>query len=150
MTVRVRAAALTAVLLCLAVAFAGDTPVARAAWARATPPGVVVGAAYLTITGGAANDTLTAARLDGVASVEFHETTTEGGVARMRQSPQVSVPAHRDVAFAPSGRHLMLIDLERPLVVGEKRPLVLVFEHAGEVSVDLEVRAANAAALSDR
>ena len=150
MTVRVRAAALTAVLLCLAVAFAGDTPVARAAWARATPPGLVVAAAYVTITGGATNDTLTGARLDGVARIEFHETTTEGGVARMRQSTQVSVPAHQPVAFAPSGLHLMLIDLARPLVVGEKRTLVLVFEHAGEISVDLEVRAANAPTPSER
>jgi copper(I)-binding protein len=148
MTGALRAAAMVAVLAAGGSASAADPPSAQAAWARATPPGLEVGAAYVTLTGGTADDTLTAARIDGVARIEFHETTTEAGIARMRRSSAVRVPAQTRVQLAPNGLHLMLIDLARPLVAGERRTLLLVFERAGEVPVSLEVRAANAATTS--
>jgi copper(I)-binding protein len=118
---------------------AADAVVAAGAWARATPPGLSMGAAYVTLTGGATADTLVAARLDGVARIEFHESLLEGGIARMRQVPSVTIPPHATMAFAPQGRHLMLVDLARPLVAGERRTLVLELERAGEIRVELDV-----------
>jgi copper(I)-binding protein len=136
--------ALVAVSLGCRIACAAERPFANDAWARATPPGIAVGAAYLTITGGSADDTLIGARLDGVGRIEFHQTVTADGVARMRPATKLAVPARERVAFAPGGRHLMLIDLARPLAAGEKRTLVLVLERAGEISVELDVRPASA------
>jgi len=123
---------------------AADAVVATAAWARATPPGLATGAGYVTLAGGIHADRLVAAQLDGVARIEFHESSLDGGVARMRQLPSVAIPARTTVAFSPAGLHLMLIGLTRPLVAGEQRTLVLELEHAGKVRVALEVREAAA------
>jgi len=123
---------------------AADGVVATAAWARATPPGLAIGAGYVTLTGGATPDRLLAARLDGVGRIEFHESSADGGVARMRQLSSVAIPARTRIAFSPAGLHLMLIDLTRPLVAGERRTLVLELEHAGTVRVAFEVREATA------
>jgi copper(I)-binding protein len=97
---------------------AADAVVATAAWARATPPGLATGAGYVTLAGGIHADRLVAAQLDGVARIEFHESSLDGGVARMRQLPSVAIPARTTVAFSPAGLHLMLIGLARPLVAG--------------------------------
>jgi len=123
---------------------AADAVVATAAWARATPPGLATGAGYVTLAGGIHADRLVAAQLDGVARIEFHESSLDAGVARMRQLPSVAIPARTTVAFSPAGLHLMLIGLTRPLVAGEQRTLVLELEHAGKVRVALEVREATA------
>ena len=123
---------------------AADAVVATAAWARATPPGLATGAGYVTLAGGIHADRLVAAQLDGVARIEFHESSLDGGVARMRQLPSVAIPARTTVAFSPAGLHLMLIGLARSLVAGEQRTLVLELEHAGKVRVALEVREATA------
>jgi copper(I)-binding protein len=144
-----RARALGAAFLCAlalgSVGQAADAVVAAGAWARATPPGLTTGAAYVTLKGGSVADTLEAARLDGVDRIEFHESRTEDGIARMRPLDMVPVPPHATVEFAPASLHLMLIGLERPLVAGERRTLVLVFERAGEVRVELDVRPATTA-----
>ena len=129
---------------------AADSVVATRAWTRATPPGLTMGAAYVTLTGGAAADTLQAARLDGVTRVEFHDSRMQDGIARMRPLTAVAIPPRATVDFAPSGRHLMLIGLTRPLVAGERRTLVLVLEHGGEVRVDLDVRPATAAGAPEQ
>jgi len=123
---------------------AADAVVATAAWARATPPGLATGAGYVTLVGGIHPDRLVAAYLDGVARIEFHESSLDGGVARMRQLPSVAIPPRTTVAFSPAGLHLMLIGLARPLVAGEQRTLVLELEHAGKVRVTLDVREATA------
>ncbi len=51
------------------------------------------------------------------------------------------LPAGETIEFAPGGLHIMLIDLHRDLLVGERFELVLVFEEAGEIMVESEVRA---------
>jgi copper(I)-binding protein len=135
------AAVLTAVT---GVARAADAVVASAAWARATPPGLTAGAGYVTLVGGDQPDRLLSAQLDGAARIEFHESSLDGEVARMRQLSSVAIPARTIVTFAPAGLHLMLVGLARPLVAGERRTLVLELENAGKVRVALEVRGATA------
>jgi copper(I)-binding protein len=121
---------------------AADRVTATQAWARATPPGASVGAAYVSIHGGAVADRLVAAHVDGAARVEFHEARNDDGIARMRPIAAVGVPAGARVVFAPNGLHLMLIGLERPLLVGEQRKLTLDFEHTGRLETLLQVRPA--------
>jgi copper(I)-binding protein len=119
-------------------AVAADRLAVSAAWSRATPPGLAVGAAYLSIVGGPEPDKLLAARCEGVGWIEFHEVSDDG-VARMRAVTALEVPAGARIELAPNGLHLMLIDLERPLVAGETRTLTLEFERAGPLDVDLRV-----------
>ncbi len=127
------------VLLALpALAMAG-APSVSDAWARATPPGVSVGAAYLTIAGGSTNDRLVGASTDRASMVQLHTVEESNGVAAMRQADGVPVPAGKKVVLAPGGTHIMLMGLTGPLVVGETFALDLRFEKAGEQTVRVTV-----------
>lgn len=111
------------------------------AWARATPPGVEVGAAYFVIrNNGSSDDRLVRAASPVAEKVEFHRTTVHDGVARMRQQPSVTVAADGETVFAPGGMHLMLLGLAQPLSAGERFPLALTFERAGTIEVEVAVR----------
>jgi len=132
-----------AAMLC-SPARAGELAVSEA-WARATPPGASVAAAYLTIdnSGGEA-DRLLGASCEAAGRVEVHESRREGEVMRMRKAEPLDVAAGERVVFGPGGLHVMLMDLEAPLRQGERLPLVLRFERAGEVTVEAEVLAGDA------
>jgi copper(I)-binding protein len=75
---------------------------------------------------------------------QIHVVTAAEGMARMRPVDGVEIPAHQAVTLAPQGMHVMLMDLARPLVAGEHFTLALVFEHAGKVQVEVEVRSPEA------
>ena len=53
----------------------------------------------------------------------------------------LDVPPDGTVKLAPRGTHIMLMDLAKPLRVGDSLPATLVFEKAGEVAVDFKVDA---------
>lgn len=136
------AAATSAMLLAFVtapVAGAGEPSAltVRDAWARATPPGAGVAAAYLTIVGGADADRLVGASTSVAAMTQIHSVTESDGMARMRETDGVEVPAGQRVVLAPQGLHLMLMNLQQPLVAGQHFVVTLRFAHAGtrEVSV---------------
>jgi hypothetical protein len=135
---------LPALLLALSAvaAHAGDGPVVSQAWARATPPGVDVGAAYLVITGGSHADRLVDASTPRAAMVHLHDVIEADGVSKMRSIEAVPVPAGAMVTLAPKGRHLMLMGLEGPLVAGQTFPLTLRFAASAAQTVTVTVRAA--------
>ena len=121
---------------------ADDAPAVSDAWARATPPGVEVGAAYIVITGGSRADQLVGASTPRAAMVHLHEVVETDGVAKMRAIDAVSIPAGARVTLAPTGRHLMLMGLSGPLVAGQTFPLTLRFAGSAAQTVTVTVRAA--------
>lgn len=109
-------------------------------WARATPPGAKVGAAYLEIKAGkGVKDRLVGAKSAVAGTAEIHEHVNEGGVMKMRKVDAVAVPAGKSLVLAPGGHHVMLMDLKAPLKEGDLLKLTLVFEKAGEIEVDASV-----------
>lgn len=74
----------------------------------------------------------------GVA--ELHEMSMEGDVMRMRPVPSLSLPAGQVAELKPGGYHLMLMQLKKPLKVGERVPLTLRFKAAGGQSRTLSIR----------
>ena len=109
-------------------------------WARATAPGASVGGGYLVIRNkGAAGDRLLGVTSPASARVEMHEMAMEKDVMRMREVKGVDVPAKKSVEFRPGGFHLMLMELKAPLRQGDKVPVTLRFEKAGEVKTELVV-----------
>jgi copper(I)-binding protein len=119
-----------------------DTPWARASGGTGRPA-----AAYVTIrnTGDRAD------RLIGVATPAagqpgVHAMVHEGGVMKMRPAGPLEIPPGGEVQLAPGGLHIMLMQLSAPLTEGESLPLTLVFETAGEVTVEVPVAAIGAAA----
>lgn len=110
-------------------------------WARELPPVSRTGAAYLSIRNtGTQDDRLLSATSPVAARVELHTHVHAAGMMRMQQVEAVALPAGQQVDFAPGGLHLMLIDLRQPLAAGLDFTLVLNFEHAGSVQVQVEVR----------
>lgn len=142
-----RTASRLAVIACLACAgatWAADAPVVSDAWARATPPGTTVGAAYMTLQGGQQADRLVGASSDRAAMVHLHSVEEEGGVSRMRAIEAVEIPAGQRVTLAPKSTHLMLMGLDGPLVAGQTFVVTLRFANAGELPVTVAVRPATA------
>jgi copper(I)-binding protein len=115
-------------------------------WSRATPPGSPIGVGYMTIRNTSATpDKLLSARSPAARAVQTHVTVREGDITRMREVNGYDIPANGELDLKPSGPHLMLVDLKAPLKEGEKVPLVLRFQHAGEVKVELHVESISAA-----
>lgn len=109
-------------------------------WARATPPGASVGGGFLTVTNqGAAPDRLIGASSPVAAKTEIHEMKMEKDVMRMHEVKGIDVPAHGQVELKPGGYHLMFQQLKAPLKEGQKVPVTLKFEKAGEVRAELAV-----------
>jgi copper(I)-binding protein len=109
-------------------------------WARATAPGAKVAGGYMVIRNqGAAPDRLVSASSPAAARVETHVHINEGGVMKMREVPGYEVPAKGSLELKPGGAHLMFIEIKRPFKEGEKVPVKLKFEKAGEVVAEFHV-----------
>jgi len=116
-------------------------------WARATAPGQGNGAAYLTIRNHGEADRIVRAEAAVSRKVELHTHEVDAqGVARMIEIPAIELPAHTTTELKPGGLHVMFIGLHEPLVAGKRFPLKLVLEKAGEVTLEVEVKAAAAGA----
>ena len=117
-------------------------------WARATVAGMKHGAGYMTIQNkGAAADRLVGATSPVAARVETHVTVEESGVMKMRQVKGYDVPARGSYELKPAGSHLMFVDLKQPLKAGDKVPVTLKFEKAGDVKIELQVAPGAPAAM---
>ncbi len=138
-------------------------------WARTSPMTASAGAVYMTLTS-ASGDTLINASVPSTVAgtTEVHETTVAdhsgttmmgsseegtpttmmGGDSSMPSSGEMEMkpilslelPAGEEVALAPGGYHIMLLDLVEPLVAGDTIEVTLTFERAGEMVVSVPVR----------
>ena len=103
---------------------------------------------YVKITNaGSKPDALIAVETPAAQRVEMHESSTAGGVMKMRKLASVAIPAHGTAAFAPGGNHLMLVKLKTPLVAGQTVPATFVFQRAGRVKGTFMVMASGAAPM---
>jgi copper(I)-binding protein len=51
-----------------------------------------------------------------------------------------AIPANARFELKPGGAHLMLVNPKAPLTAGQRVPVVLKFENAGEVKTEIVVR----------
>lgn len=114
-------------------------------YARATVAGQPIGGGFLKLNNRGGDDKLLSATAAVSASVEMHTMNMDGDVMRMRQVDAIPLPAGKAVELKPGGYHLMFVGLKAPLKAGEKFPLKLKFEKAGEVEVIVNVEAPGAA-----
>jgi copper(I)-binding protein len=109
-------------------------------WARPTVAGQSAGGGFLSVqNSGSKPDRLLGGSSPAAAAVEVHEMRMDGDVMRMREIKALELPAGMRVTLAPGGFHLMLVGLKAPLKVGDKVPVKLRFETAGEIDVVLQV-----------
>ena len=117
-------------------------------WSRATPRGASVGAGYMTITNtGTTPDRLVGGSANVAATFEVHEMTMENNVMRMRSlTGGLDIKPGETVELKPGALHVMLVGLKKPLAAGDRVSATLVFEKAGKVEIQYEVRAMGAPA----
>jgi periplasmic copper chaperone A len=115
-------------------------------WSRATPSGAKTAAVYMTIDNKSGTaDRLTGASSDVADKLQIHEMKVENGVMQMREiAGGLPIPANGSAVLKPGGYHVMLIGLKKPLSAGEKFPVTLNFEKAGNISLTVSVQAMGA------
>jgi len=113
--------------LIISSAYAADKLVISDAWVRATAPGQQVGAAYMTLKSNA-DITVTKVESNVTGSIEIHEMAMQNGVMKMRMKDSLPLSAGKPFKLEPSGFHLMLFDLKKPLQAGEKVAFSLKFK----------------------
>lgn len=118
----------------------------RHPWTRATPPGARVAAGYLELrNSGKEPDRVIGASTPAAERVELHVMSREGDIMKMREVKGFEVPARQRLVLRPGGSHLMIVGPGKPFVKGERIPLTLRFERAGELNIELEVQPADSA-----
>jgi copper(I)-binding protein len=133
---------LFATLVLSIAAFASATEGVRVtgAWARASAPGQKVAGIYLNIVSDT-SATLTAAESPLAGAAELHQMRMEAGTMRMRQVEAIELPAGRTVSLKPGDFHVMLFDLKKALVAGERVPITLTVIDAEGAKRRLDVSA---------
>ena len=97
-------------------------------------------AAYAGFDNAGAPDRLLGIECACARSVELHRVVRDAGGGRMETVWPLALPTGRTEVKPPGiPLHFMLIDTNRPFVVGERAPMRLRFERAGTVEVSFEV-----------
>ncbi len=122
-------------------AFAAEIEV-HDAYARSASEMAVTGGAFMVIYNrGDAEDRLIGASSDAAEKVELHTHKEDAnGVMRMIHVEEgFDLPANGQIVMERGGHHVMFLGLKEPMKQGDVIDLVLTFEKAGDVPVQVEV-----------
>jgi len=99
-------------------------------------------AIYMQIQNGPEADALIGAACDAAQMVQLHLTTIDGnGTAVMQQQARIELEPGGILNFEPGGYHIMLVNLNDSLSIGQTIGITLIFERAGEYHVSVPVEA---------
>ncbi|MFD1343762.1 copper chaperone PCu(A)C [Litorisediminicola beolgyonensis] len=136
-----RALALAAVLTLAPLAVSAEIRV-EDAYARASSPVAKTGAAFMVLTNdGATDDRLVGVRTEAAERAELHTHIADpNGMMQMREiEGGIALAAGESHALQRGGDHVMLLGLTGPLEQGDDLTLVLEFEAAGELTIEVPV-----------
>lgn len=126
---------------CVSTAHAAGGLLVEHAWIRAAPPGAAMLAGYATLRNtGDSPVIVTGAISPDFGDVSLHESVNENGVERMRALGDVVVAPGASVAFAPGGKHFMLMDAKRELKVGDAAKIHISTKSGPGADADFAVR----------
>jgi copper(I)-binding protein len=135
------ALAVAVALIVSACSSSSDGPAVDDPWGRTSPVVASNGAFYMTLSGGASDDILVSAASDACGMVQLHATTMSDGVMTMEHLPDgIEIPADSKVSLEPGGMHVMCMNKQVELNVGDTIELDLVFETADPMTVEVEIR----------
>ncbi|HKY55370.1 MAG TPA: copper chaperone PCu(A)C [Anaerolineales bacterium] len=136
-----RLVAILAIALLLSACRAEEGITVHDAWMRPTAQGENA-AVYFILN----NHSVQAEELIGASSsiaeaVEIHESSmTEGtGVMQMNQVFFIPLEKGAEIVFEPGGYHVMFVNINKELVVGETVELTLHFKNYEDVPVNVSV-----------
>lgn len=105
----------------------GSLPVTvKDARATAVPGGIKETAAFATLTNTSKADiVLTSAKTDVAGMSMLMNTYKNGALTGMKAAPSLTIPAGKTLTLAEMGDHIMLMQLKRPLKIGESIKITL-------------------------
>lgn len=117
-------------------------------WARATPKGADLGAAYMTVTNtGKTAERLSCVSSDAAAKCQIYDMTMENGIMKMRPvEGGLGIKPGETVTFKPGGYHIMLVDLKASLQQGKTVEATLKVDTGATVQVEFPIAAIGAPA----
>ena len=132
----------TAALVLALSGCAGEcVPRVSEGWIRGGPAGMPMRAGFARIVNDCdAEVVITGATSPAFADVSLHETTSSGGVSRMRPVPALHVPANGETLLAPGGLHLMLSGPRGGPDPGSRVEVVFELSDGGSLRGEFEVR----------
>jgi len=111
------------------------------AWSPPMPASVSVRAGYFTVSNiGKAEVILTHARSPFFEKIEIHQTNNDAGVMSMSALQSVVIPVADTLHFTPSGLHLMMMGLNRPLLDGAEIPIQIFFSNGQFVQFNMQLK----------
>lgn len=125
-----------------AAAFAQSMIEVHDAYARASGPSAISGAAFMTLHNhGDVDDRLIGASSAVADRVELHtHIADDQGVMRMVEVEEgFPLPADGEHVLARGGDHVMFLGITTPFEDGTMVPLTLTFEQAGDVTIEVPV-----------
>ncbi len=133
--------AFTISLFFISLVFSQPKIVVENPWIREVPPVSTMSAMFMTLKNeGNEEDFLIGVETDISRIAEIHTTIMEEGMMKMRRIEKVRIPPNGKVEFKPMGKHIMLIDLKRPIREGEKVNVILIFEKSGRIELEVPVK----------
>ena len=110
------------------------------AYIRATIPGTSISSSYMEIENKSDN-VITLERITSDASprIEIHQHTMINGMMRMSKLNTLDIKSQERVKLQPSGLHLMLFDIKKPLKAQQKVELTLHFSNKESVVMTIPV-----------
>jgi copper transport protein len=112
----------------------------RDAWTLPVGQGMT-GGIYLTIENGTnRDDRLIGATSDVAEAVEIHQTQIENDIARMQFFTGLDIPAGGSLTITPGQYHLMLVNVQHELAVGDTITTLLQFESGTQLNVQVPVQ----------
>jgi periplasmic copper chaperone A len=137
-----RLSVLFAALSLSGAVFAGaaDFVVVHEPYVRLAPPNAQASAAFMVLKNGSDRE-IKLVKADNPASkfTELHTHINDNGVMRMRQVPDIVIPAKGEAMLKPGGLHVMLINMKAPLSEGQVVPFTLTFDDGSSKQVEVKV-----------
>jgi copper(I)-binding protein len=129
------------VLFSLNQASAGENITVHNAWIREAPPTIKIMAGYLQIENSSDKALiLISAESSEFERIEFHQSTTKDGIARMQQQDEIIIAPNSTFTFKPGSYHLMLFNNTVPMREGKLTSINLTFADGETLRFDAMVK----------
>jgi periplasmic copper chaperone A len=107
---------------------------------KAMPPQSSVSAAYMEINNQGDEVSLVKVESDLSKNTEMHTVDMSGGKMKMRQVKEINLPSKKSVFLRPGSLHIMLINLKRDLIKGEKGKITFTFSNGQYITETIAIQ----------